>query len=51
MLDELADTENIPVPEPSGDYSSILQRVTNRREGDEVHMPTPPSPAGEEGLT
>ena len=27
LLDELADSENIPVPEADGDYSSILQRV------------------------
>lgn len=27
LLDELADTENIPVPTPSGDYSRILQRA------------------------
>lgn len=32
MLDELADSENIPVPEPSSDYSSILQRVAANRE-------------------
>jgi hypothetical protein len=31
MLDELADSENIPVPEPSSDYSSILQRVSANR--------------------
>jgi hypothetical protein len=29
MLDELADSENIPVPEPTTDYSSVLQRVAN----------------------
>ena len=32
LLDELADTENIPVPEPSSDYSSVLQRVASDRE-------------------
>lgn len=34
MLDELADSENVPVPEPSQDYSSILQRVAANREKD-----------------
>ena len=31
LLDELADSENIPVPEPSDDYASILQRVSTHR--------------------
>ena len=33
MLDELADSENIPVPDPSTDYSSVLQRVAADRGG------------------
>jgi len=32
LLDELADSENIPVPEPSSDYSQILQRVVANRD-------------------
>jgi len=28
MLDELADAENVPVPEPSSDYSSLLHSET-----------------------
>ena len=32
LLDELADSENVPVPEPSADYASVLQRVAASRE-------------------
>lgn len=32
LLDELADSENVPVPSPSADYSSVLQRVAANRE-------------------
>ena len=30
LLDELADSENIPVPTPSDGYASVLQRVSDR---------------------
>jgi len=39
MLDELADSENIPVPEPTTDYSTVLQRVSSNRGGRSIAPP------------
>jgi hypothetical protein len=40
MLDELAESENVPVPEPSADYANVLQRVAQQR-GDRDRTPMP----------